>query len=183
MSDWVNVRWTQARQVVELTDPRAARALADTVTPAGYFAGLRSEDRFEEAVAFLALALPRLDGVSWAAQTLAATAEPAGAEEAAARDAIRAWIAEPTDQLRRRAWTVGGEAPDWSPERLLAHAAFLSGGSISPVDLPAVNPETDLSGRMVAATIISAAYATADPDAVLQKALDAGDLIARGKRP
>lgn len=181
MTDWPNIRWTQARQIVALIDPAAANAVSDTLAPADYLATLKAEKRQEEAVTYLALALPRFDGVAWAADMLAAVPAKVGSPEAAAMAAVRAWIDRPDDQRRRAAWAAGEAAPDWSPERLLTHAVFLSGGSIAPPDVPAVQPAADLSGRMVAAAIVTAAHdgGSGGADTALARAIDAGEAAAR----
>ena len=180
MSDWANVRWTQARQIVALTDPKAAANVPEAVLPADYLAKLRVEQRGEEAITYLALALPRFDGVVWAAKMLAAAPPPAGSPEAAAIAAIDAWIKQPDDARRRAAWAAGEAADDWSPERLLTHAVFLSGGSLAPPDLPAVQPQADLSGRMAASAIVVSAHRSKDAQAAIERALDAGEAAARG---
>lgn len=179
MTEWANIRWTQARQIVALIDPAAATAVPAAMAPADYLAKLRTEKREQEAVTYLALALPRFDGIAWAVGVLGGDPPAAGSPEAAAMAAVRAWIGRPDDDRRRAAWKAGEAAADWSPERLLTHAVFLSGGSIAPPDLPAVHPAADLSGRMVAAAIATAANRGDDPDAALRRAIEAGEAAAR----
>ena len=182
MTEWTNVRWTQARQIVELIDPIAARGFDPAVKPATHFTALRTAGDPDGAATFLGIALPRLEGIAWAETVLRSTARSIDEPEAAVLAAIGDWLREPTDDRRRLVWNLGNTAHPKSPERLLAYAVFLSGGSIAPVDLPAVQPAPELSGKLAAAAVISAAHATADAVSVLTAALDSGDALARARR-
>ena len=93
--------------------------------------------------------------------------------------AVAAWIKQPDDARRRAAWDAGAAADGWSPERLLTHAVFLSGGSLAPPGLPPVQPRDDLSGRMAAAAITAAAHRSDDAKAAIERALDAGEAAAQ----
>lgn len=181
MQDWINARWTQARQIIEFTDPRAARSIPADVALASYFAELRARGDDEAAAAFVALALPRYDGIAWAHAILSA----APAEENAAlaiRAAVAEWLEDPSDARRRAIWGMADAAPPESAERLLAHALYFSGGSIAPANLPAVLPGEDLSARLAAAAVIVACHAGGAPDQALRDALAAGETMARKPR-
>ena len=94
--------------------------------------------------------------------------------------AVERWISDPDESGRRAAWSAGEAADERSPERLLSYAVFLSGGSIAPEDQAVVNPAPELSGRLAAAAVITAAYLAEQPDEHLSAALAAGEAIARG---
>ncbi len=180
MSEWRTVRWTQARQVARLLDEDAV-APADGVPPSTWFASLQGDGRLEEAAEFLGAALPRFESVAWAARAVTAMrGEALTPGDSRAAQAVRAWIDTPDDERRRAAHAASATAGGSSPERLLGLAVFMSGGSIAPADLDAVNPQPDICGRMAAAAVIAAAHTTVDPAAALTQALAAGETLARG---
>jgi hypothetical protein len=181
MGRWDRVPWTQARQVAQLIDPAREDLPPHSVTPEAYFSSLAGDGRREEAVTFLGHALPRYEAVLWAAGAVRRIDPAPSPARLDARAAITAWIDDPVDATRRSAWSAGQAAPDSSPERLLGHAVFLSGGSIAPEDLPAVNPEPELAGRLAAAAVIMAAHRTSDAARHLEQALADGEAIAQGK--
>lgn len=178
MADWVKVRWTQARQIVTLIDSVAGDDVPEALTPEEYCSALRAASELEAATIFLAVALPRYETIVWAYDII--TQRPAGRRAQATRDAIAAWIADPVDARRREARAIQESTAEDSPEKLLAHAVFLSGGSIAPPGLPDVNPMTDLCGRLAAAAVIAAAHASPDAATLLAYALDHGIAAARG---
>ncbi len=181
MNEWPIVRWTQARQLVRLLDAKAA-APAEAIVPSAWFATLVAAGQLDDAAEFLGVALPRFECVAWAMQAITAMprADTAAAGDADAARAVKAWLDNPDDDHRRAAHAAAEAADEASPEHLLGLAVFMSGGSIAPADLDAVNPEPDICGRMAAAAVITAAYATEDPATALSQALAAGDKIARG---
>lgn len=178
MTDWPNVRWTQARQVALLMGVRDADAPPESVTPAAWCENLREAGRTADALTLVGLALPRFEGVVWASNMVEAMG---GALDPQIMAAIKSWIADPDDKSRRAVWGLAETADDEGPERLLAYAVFLSGGSIAAEDQMAVNPQPDLSGRLAAAAVITAAYRTPDPPSALAAALKAGEAVARGE--
>lgn len=180
MTGWTRVNWTQARQVARLVDPERDDLPAESVTPEAHFAVLCQRGDLEAATSFLGHALPRFEAIEWASRALAPFQPMPAAEPA--RKAIEIWIEDPSDNRRRAAFDAGLTAPDGTPERLLSAALFLSGGSMTPPDLPVVNPLPELSGRLAAAAIVTAAHRTPDAAAVLRRALQDGEKIARGNR-
>jgi len=182
VDDWTNIRWTEAGQIADLMElPREEVPEPDMVPRAFYLAARRRDD-LETALSFLAHALPRYDAVAWAARVLerlAAAAPPDPSERQALDHALR-WIEDPSDEHRRAAFDAAESAAAESPERLLALAVFLAGGSLAPADLPAVLPEASLGGRFAACALIAAAHRSGDPNAALAGALDLGEKIAEG---
>jgi hypothetical protein len=180
MTEWPNVRWTKARQVTRLMGVRDSDAPDEQMPPEQWCAALRDGGQLDEALSFIGHALPRFEGVAWAAAAVERMRGRGEAGDDPTMAAIRSWVSDPDDKGRRAIWTAADGADDQSPERLLAYAVFLSGGSISAEDQPAVNPQPELSGRLAAAAVITAAYRTADPPAALAEALAAGEAAARG---
>lgn len=180
MVNWQKVRWTQARQITALMGLSEKEAPPPQVRPAEFYGSLRESGDLAEAVRFLGFALPRYEAVLWAAEALKASSVADDEKTAALLTAIEAWIADPEDRGRRAVWSSAEMVDEDRPERLLAYAIFLSGGSIAPEEQEPVNPEPQLCGQLAAAAIIAAAHQTTAPERALVSALAAGEAIARG---
>jgi hypothetical protein len=106
MSEWTRVKWTEAGQVVAFGDEDAPAEKAWSLAPSDYFSQLRAQARRAEAVKFLALALPRLEAVGWAARAVrditAAGEEPKPSRVRALRSALL-WVSDPRENRRRAA--------------------------------------------------------------------------------
>jgi hypothetical protein len=76
--------------------------------------------------------------------------------------AVERWISQPTDDMRRAAWTAGQAAGLESPAGAAAAAAYFSTGSLAPADAPLVPPPPGLHSFMIAAAVTLAA--AADPE-------------------
>jgi hypothetical protein len=100
-----------------------------------------------DALKVAAAALPKREAV-WLAlrcvQSLANDATPPA--QRAALDAARAWVDEPNDE-RRRATNVAAEKAGLDkPFGCVALAAYMSGGSLGPPDVPPIPPAEFLCG-------------------------------------
>jgi hypothetical protein len=153
---------------------------APEVSPSAFFAEARQSGDLVTAVNFLGHALPRHEGVAWAAHALDGQTREAALPAANRQllDLVLRWADEPTDEHRRAAYESRELAGEESPEALLALAAFFSGGSIAPEELAPVLPAPELSGRLAASAVIVGAYRGPDSNAALNRALDMGDRIA-----
>src|SRR6185312_10407306 len=132
MSEWTRVKWTEAGQVVALGSEDAPEEKEWSLGPSAYFIHLRAQARRTDAIKFLALALPRLEAVAWAARTVRDTKKSVEArphEVRALRSALL-WVSDPRENRRRAAWEAAQECAPASAERLVAMGAFCSGGSI-----------------------------------------------------
>ena len=188
MTTWKRVKWSEAAQILEvLAVPPADRGPG--ATPEAYFAGLRQEGKRLEAADFLAQALPRLEAVAWAAQTVRDIAPPAPTSSPQAR-ALRAalfWLQDQSDTRRRAAYEAAQACEPSGPESMAALAVFLSGGSLAPAQYEPVQPPKHAAGLCAAGAVKMAALRTeATLDelwAALDRALDAGEAIARTGLP
>jgi hypothetical protein len=181
MNEWTRVKWTEAGQVVALAAEDAPEDKALSLAPSAYFAQLRGQARRAEAVKFLALALPRLEAVAWAARAVRDTktsAAPKADEVRALRSALL-WVSDPRENRRRAAFEAAQECAPASAERLVAMGAFCSGGSIAPEDCPPVQPPRGAAGLFASGAVLSAAAASPNMQAALDTALDMGAKIAR----
>jgi hypothetical protein len=138
-----------------------ARALLrDQIAPREYLDALVAQEHFQDAIRFLAHALPKREAVWWAwvCARRAAGAEPAPRIKASL-DATEKWIAQPTDDHRRTAMTVAEAAGMDTPAGCAGLAAFFSGASLAPPDAPAVPPGEHLTAKAVSGAVIVAALA------------------------
>ncbi|BCW90484.1 hypothetical protein sos41_36540 [Alphaproteobacteria bacterium SO-S41] len=159
---WDAVSWSFADQIAslfELSEPSAALLAGDT-TPEAFFATLRKTGALNDAVSFLALALPRRAAIAWGRDCIAHTVRQAklSREDIVASAAVSAWLDDPSDERRWTAHDAAGAAGFASPEALLAMAVFVSGGSISPPGTPTPVPAApELTGRLAGGAVLLAA--------------------------
>jgi hypothetical protein len=180
MSEWANVRWTEAAQIMRLLGYLVDDDDPEPVLPDAHFGELVARESYSDAVTFLAVALPRFDAVTWAARILEAhPSQPKLSADRAALAAVLDWLDDPSDLKRRTANTLAEKAALNSPEQLLALATFMSGGSIAPEDINPILPPPEVCGKLVSAAILAYAFDSPDPQLVLIEALEAGSLLAR----
>lgn len=177
---WLRVTWTEAAHVLPLCANPSEAPLPIEVSPEQYFTHeLLGQNRLDEAVDYLGAALPRLEAVQWAATILEKNSPAAlPPHRKAMYAAVCNWLKNPSDPLRRAAWTLAAEETEGSPEKLLASAVFFSGGSIAPEDCDPVQPEPHLCGRFAATAILACAYSSEDAESLLRLAAAEGDRIA-----
>ncbi len=136
-----------------------------------------------EAVRVLAHALPKREAVWWACMCALSTA-PADLPEAdrAARETAELWVRQQKDEQRRAAFARAEAGGFQTPEAWSAVAAFWSGDSMSPPDLPAVPPAPHLTGTAVSGSVALAAVRgdVKRQPARLKRFLESGRNIAAG---
>lgn len=176
---WTLPLWSDAAQLADAIDRRSADPEAIGKTPQEWFAHLRDQGRWLDAVRVVAHALPRYHCIVWATRTLIETGALDRADPAAIA-ALR-WIDDPRDDKRRAAAEHAGKLDDDSPGALLCQAIYLSGGSLAPEDLPPVQPDPDVCARLASGAVLVAAFAdgASDPQATLQTSFAIGDSLAR----
>jgi hypothetical protein len=137
--------------------------------PAQFVNELIAGGKFEQAIQFFAFALPPREAVWWTCicartQFVESTPQP----QNAAVEAAEAWVRKPSEEHRRAAMACAQATDLRSPAAWAAVAAFWSGGSLAPADLPAVPAPPHLLGVAVAGAITLAAVQT-DPQHAEQK--------------
>lgn len=179
MTDWSIVKWPEARQIVTAIDTDGVEGALDDETPQGYFDRVRRASP-QQAVSFLAHALPRLETVAWAAATLRQldSAMPVAHHDRQSLDKALRWVIDPCDDYRRAAFAAAENAGEASAERMLSMAVFFSGGSIAPADLEPVHPEPHVCAKLASSAIVIKALATINADQALSEALDLGGRVA-----
>jgi|SRR5580658_312914 hypothetical protein len=140
-------------------DAAARRLLEDRITVEAYVRRLAEAGQRLPAVTMLAYALPKREAVWWACTAARHTSALFG-PEATARPAIEAaegWVRQPIEATRRLAERAAKRTGTGSPAGLAALAAFWSGGSLAPANVPAVPPPDLLSGKAVLGAVKLAA--------------------------
>ena len=178
-AEWALTKWSDAAQVLEQIG-EDTEAAAPGEAPAAYCRRLIERGKLAEATAFVAHALPRFECIAWAGRGLldhggAARSDPL-------MIAVLRWIDNPGDANRRAAMQAADAAPGDSPARLLALAVFLSGGSLSEPELPAVLPPSHVAAKLASAALVKAAYASAAPGETLGRMVDRGVALAQQGR-
>ena len=152
----------------ELEDDVMAR-LGEAEDLPAFVHGLVGDGLHDQAIAFLAQALPPRQAVGWAwVCAREVTGEDAPTEVEACLEATRAWIQDPTDDLRRAAFDAADPAGMDTPAGSAGLAAFFSGDSLAPADSDPAPPPEELAGRTVAGSVhISAA--SGEPEDVMAR--------------
>jgi hypothetical protein len=139
----------------------AKKLLRDGMTPRQFLDVLVQKEQFPDAARFLAHALPKREAVWWAclcARQAAGSNLPA--KPAAALQAAERWTADPSEDNRRKAQAAAEAAEMGTPAGCAAMAAFWSGGSLAPPNVPAVPPGEFLTAHGVAGAVMLAAVIT-----------------------
>ncbi len=162
MSKWnfKNVSAPTAANVcedIELDKP-AVQLLTADITPADYLELLIKSNGYVDAAKFLARALPAREATWWAC-LCARTCVSNDAPEALRKSLELAdkWVFKPTEENRRPTLDAAQKTDFKSPASWAAMAAFWSGGSLAPPELPAVPPAANLTGKAVAGAVMLAA--------------------------
>lgn len=143
--------------VAELEE-EARALLREDHTPQEFIAALVEQERFPDAVRLLAHALPKREAILWAwmlARRVAGGEPPPPTQAALA--ATERWIMKPCEENRRPMLTIAEEADLGTPAGCAALAVFLSGGSIAPPELAAVEPGEFAAARAIAGSVTLAA--------------------------
>ena len=161
----------------------AKKLLREGVAPGPFLDTLMEKQQFTDAVRFLAHALPKREAVWWACQCGRAVA---GANPpppiAAALQAAEKWVADPSEENRRAAMPAAEAAEFKTPAGCAAVAAFWSGGSLAPPNVPVVPPGEYLTAHGVAGAVMLAAV-QAEPEKApekFRKFLAQGIEVAKG---
>ena len=173
---WNRTNWTDAAQIAQFIDPDRVPPGAAGLPPQSWFGQLLSAGQLNDAVSFMAHALPRYECVIWMARSLIES----GAVDR--RDplvvAVLRWIDDPCEDLRRAVEKLLNGEVVTSPAYMLAKAAFMSGGSISLAEYPPVLAPPDASAKFAAGAVFDAAFISGNPASLLRQATEIGDAMA-----
>jgi hypothetical protein len=158
--------------------PEAVELVRDDHGPQDFVAVLAEHEQHADAVRFLAHALPRREAIFWAWSSARKALEPGEPAPPirAALEATGRWIAEPTDENRRPMYEIAEAADIGTPAGCTALSVFLSGGSIAPPEVQAVEPDYYAAAKAIAGAVILAAVSR-EPEKAPEKF---ADYIAHG---
>ncbi len=151
--------------VAELGEPAMALARPE-MHPRDFVALLMENKLYPDAVRFVAHSLPKREAVWWGwvcARRAAGDAAPPAIKAVLA--ATERWIAQPDDGNRRAAMAAAEQAGLDSAAGCAGLAAFFSGPSLAPPELPPVPPGEYLTAKAVAGAVIFAAVGKEPKDA------------------
>jgi len=154
-------------EVAELSG-ESRKVLQPGMAPRDYVEALAKAGEYEAALRFLAHLLPKREAVWWCwVSARRALPEPTP-EVKASLDATEKWIAQPTEEHRRGAMETAEKAGVDTPAGCAGLAAFLSGGSMAPPNVPVVPPGEHLTARAVVGALLLAA-AVSEPEKAMEK--------------
>jgi uncharacterized protein DUF6931 len=164
-------------------EDEAKALLKPESTPVQYLDLLVENALLHDAVRFLATALPKQEAVWWACRCVRTLVGPKLATPAlTALQSAEKWAADPVQATCQAAQAAAESAGNGTPAGCAALAAFWSGGSLAPANLPAVPPPEGLTAQGVGAAILLA-VAQADPvkaPANLRQCLTIGTAVGNG---
>jgi hypothetical protein len=142
---------------IKLGEDAKSLLTADSA-PAEFFESLVAEQLFSDALLFLACWLPKTDAVRWGCDCVAGLSDDhSKPTDVAALEAAQLWAEDSSEKNCRSAEAVANNSGFEGPASWLALAAFWSGPSLAPPDLPVVPPAEGLTAQAVAAALTMAA--------------------------
>jgi hypothetical protein len=115
-----------------------------------FVTALLNAELFEDAVRFVAHALPKREAVWWALLCAREGAGDAPSQDVkASLDATDVWVRHPGDEQRRAAMAAAQKATFKTAAGCAGLGAFLSGGSLSVLGQPDVPPGPFLTAKAV----------------------------------
>lgn len=142
---------------IEIDAPSRALVEGRTSVAEGV-AVLEEQKQWIAAIRILGQALPPREGVWWACVCARKAPDPASTpEDLAALQAADAWVRRPSEEHRRAAMAAAEASGARSPEAWAAIAAFWSGGSLGPPNVPEIPPAPHMRGVAVASSVLLAA--------------------------
>jgi hypothetical protein len=162
---------------------KAVQLLSPMLTPRQFFDALVLAQIPDDAIRFLAAALPKREAVGWGVlcvkDALTKPLEPTATKALATAEA---WVKDPSEANRRAAEAAADPAGYGTAAGCLAAAAFWSGGSLTPAHLPPVPPRDDLTGTaVVGAILLASTVSSAGPEPAKIKFIAIGGDIASGR--
>lgn len=178
--------WQALAEYLEL-DPEAGALIKDPQSLDEWIGALVAEQRFVPAARLRANSLSGRAAVWWGCLCveLDGIGERLPPVQRAARDAARAWVATPSEPLRRQAETAADHARYRGTGGLLAAAAFWSGPSLAPAHLAPIPPDPRLPGQAITGTLVLASLDQSPKLAIRRwpRFLDLGQAVAAGEHP
>ena len=163
----------------ELDDDVLPLISAETTTRQ-FVENLLQQSRFSDGITFLAAALPKREAVWWGCLSCGGSdASSLPPDDRRAIEAARTWVIDPSEANRRAAEAAANAGELLTAPSCVAMAAFLSGGSMGPPEVPEIPPPDHLTGHTIACALSLAAASGSDE--VAKRALELGIAVADGK--
>jgi pSer/pThr/pTyr-binding forkhead associated (FHA) protein len=138
----------------------ARRLLAEPMPIPASLDLLASREQFLDALRVVAYALTKRSAVEWALRCVRlAAGDDLSPQDREALDAAEAWVEQPEEGPRRRCEAAAAAAEHQTPAAWVATAAFWSGGSLAPPNVPAVPPGEHLTAHAACGAVMLAAVA------------------------
>jgi hypothetical protein len=143
----------------QLSDASKAMLVDDMPVPQ-FVELLASREQFLDALRVVAHALAKRSAVDWACRCVRAGAgdDLTPLDEAPIK-AAEAWVADPSEALRRKAEAAAAAAEHKTPASWAAMAAFWSSGSMAPPTSPVIPPAPHLTAHAASGAAMLAAVA------------------------
>lgn len=162
----------------------AKKLLREGMSPGEFIAALAENNKYPDAITFMARALPVREAVWWGCLCMQhACGDNLAVNEREAAVAAVQWVMQPNEENRVAAKAPAGAAPPPLVAGALAMAAFQSGGNIASPNMPPQAPAPFAAAKSVALAVTLASVKS-DPALVgkTQRCyLELGLEIAAGK--
>lgn len=149
---------TAAAVCADITLSDEAHELLDsTAKPPEFLQQLITAGHQQDAVRFLARALPARESAWWACLSARhGVGDATPAELVAALELAEKWVFKPTDENRYSAQHAAESLDNGSPVYWAAMSVFWSGGSMAPVDVPEVPVDANMCAMAVSGAVLLA---------------------------
>lgn len=137
-----------------------------------------------DAIEFLARALPKRLGVWWAVCCIEAANAEKDAKDAELIAHVTDWVTAPSESLRRRIMELAQATEMNTAAAWAGVTVFWSHGSMAPPNAPAVPPGPELPGKALSGSVILASVVKSPEKAPSRRAsfVEMAQSIASGKR-
>ena len=123
-------------------------------TPEEFIRVLTEHQQYADAIALLALYLPRRKAIIWGYLAVEQVfPRDLVTEERAAMDAAKLFLEEPSEEHRRAAMAIAEAGEYATPASCVVAAAGWSAGSMAPAEFDDVPPSPQLTGQVIAAAL------------------------------
>ena len=164
-------------------DEEALALLSDTAAPSEFLGQLIEAKHYQDAIRFLARALPGREAAWWACVSARnGVGNQTPVTEIKLLELAEQWVFKPTDENRHTAHDATDSVESGTPVYWAGMSVFWSGGSMVPPDLPAVPVQPNLCSMAVSGAVILAGLTddVDDSDQLYQFFLKQGVAIANG---
>ena len=144
---------SQVAADIELSE-EAVQLLNDDISPADYLKSLIDAVLINDAILFLARAMPRREATWWACLSARySVSDSTSPQDVKALELVERWVFKPTDENRYAAHEAAEAVSNESPVYWSGMASFWSGGSLSAPGVAAIEPAENICSLAVAGAV------------------------------